>query len=45
MGFYWITNGGKSGDSAITLRIMSDKAFDTTKAIEVRLTVMGKTEE
>ena len=45
VGYYWITNGGKSGDSAITLRIMSDKAFDTTKAIEVRLTVMGKTEE
>lgn len=45
VGYYWITNGGISGDSAITLRIMSDKAFDTTKAIEVRLTVMGKTEE
>ena len=41
VGFYWITNGGKSGDSAITLRIMSDKTLSTTSAIEVRLMVMG----
>lgn len=41
VGYYWITNGGKSGDSAITLRLMSDKTFSTTTAIEVRLTVVG----
>lgn len=41
VGFYWITNGGISGTSAITLRIMSDKTMSTTNAIEVRLTVVG----
>ena len=41
VGYYWITNGGKSGDSAITLRIMGDKEFSTTTAIEVRLMVVG----
>ena len=41
VGFYWITNGGISGTSAITLRIMSDKPLSTTNAIEVRLTVVG----
>ena len=41
VGYYWITNGGISGDSAITLRLMSDKEFNTTNAIEVRLTVVG----
>ena len=41
VGYYWITNGGKSGDSAITLRLMSDKTFSTTTAIEVRLMVVG----
>lgn len=41
VGFYWITNGGISGDSAITLRLMSDKEFTADKAIEVRLTLMG----
>lgn len=41
VGFYWITNGGISGDSAITLRIMSDKTFSTTNTIEVRLVVEG----
>ena len=41
VGHYWITNGGISGDSAITLRLMSDKAFSTSTEIEVRLTVMG----
>ena len=41
VGYYWITNGGISGDSKITLRLMSDKEFDTTNAIEVRLTVVG----
>lgn len=41
VGYYWITNGGISGDSAITLRLMSDKEFSTTNAIEVRLAVVG----
>lgn len=41
VGFYWITNGGISGTSAITLRLMSDKTFSTTTAIEVRLEVVG----
>lgn len=41
VGYYWITNGGISGNSAITLRLMSDKTFSTTAAIEVRLTVVG----
>ena len=41
VGFYWITNGGISGDGAITLRIMSDKELSTTGSIEVRLVVMG----
>ena len=41
VGHYWITNGGASGTSAITLRLMSDKTFSTTTAIEVRLTVVG----
>lgn len=41
VGYYWITNGGISGDSAITLRLMSDKTFSTTTAIEVRLEVVG----
>lgn len=41
VGHYWITNGGKSGDSEITLRLMSDKEFSTTTSIEVRLEVVG----
>lgn len=41
VGYYWITNGGKSGTNAITLRLMSDKTFSTTTAIEVRLEVVG----
>ena len=41
VGHYWITNGGISGDSAISLRIMSDKTVSTTNAIEVRLMVVG----
>lgn len=41
VGYYWITNGGISGDSAVTLRLMSDKEFSTTTAIEVRLEVVG----
>lgn len=41
VGFYWITNGGISGTSAITLRLMSDKTFSTATAIEVRLEVVG----
>ena len=41
VGYYWITNGGISGTSAITLRLMSDKTFSTTTAIEVRLHVVG----
>lgn len=41
VGYYWITNGGKSGTDAITLRLMSDKTFSTTTAIEVRLLVVG----
>ena len=41
VGHYWITNGGISGTSAITLRLMSDKTFSTTTAIEVRLEVVG----
>ena len=41
VGYYWITNGGISGTSAITLRLMSDKTFSTTTAIEVRLEVVG----
>lgn len=41
VGYYWITNGGISGNSAITLRLMSDKTFSTTTAIEVRLEVVG----
>lgn len=41
VGHYWITNGGPSGTSAITLRLMSDKTFSTTTAIEVRLEVVG----
>lgn len=41
VGHYWLTNAGKSGDSAITLRIMSDKTISTTTEIEVRLTVLG----
>ena len=41
VGYYWITNGGISGDNKITLRLMSDKTFSTTTAIEVRLHVVG----
>lgn len=41
VGYYWITNGGKSGTDAITLRLMSDKTFSTTTEIEVRLMVVG----
>ena len=41
VGHYWITNGGISGNKAITLRLMSDKTFSTTTAIEVRLEVVG----
>ena len=41
VGYYWITNGGISGTSKITLRLVSDKEFSTTTAIEVRLTVAG----
>ena len=41
VGHYWITNGGPSGTGAITLRLMSDKTFSTTTAIEVRLEVVG----
>lgn len=41
VGHYWLTNAGISGDSAITLRIMSDKTISTTTAVEVRLTVVG----
>ena len=41
VGYYWITNGGISGTDKITLRLMSDKAFSTTSAIEVRLHVVG----
>ena len=41
VGYYWITNGGISGTSKITLRLMSDREFDTATAIEVRLQVVG----
>lgn len=41
VGHYWITNGGISGTSKITLRLMSDREFDTATAIEVRLEVVG----
>lgn len=41
VGYYWITNGGISGTDKITLRLMSDKTFSTTAAIEVRLHVVG----
>lgn len=41
VGYYWITNGGISGTSKITLRLMSDREFDTATAIEVRLHVVG----
>lgn len=41
VGYYCITNGGISGNSKITLRLMSDREFSTTTAIEVRLTVVG----
>ena len=41
VGYYWITNGGPSGDSRITLRLMGTREFDTTTAIEVRLMVVG----
>ena len=41
VGYYWITNGGISGDSKITLRLMGTREFDTATAIEVRLTVVG----
>ena len=41
VGYYWITNGGITGDGKITLRLMGTRAFDTTTAIEVRLMVVG----
>lgn len=41
VGYYWITNGGITGTNKITLRLMSDKTFSTTTAIEVRLHVVG----
>lgn len=41
VGYYWITNGGISGTNKITLRLMSDREFDTATAIEVRLKVVG----
>lgn len=41
VGYYWITNGGISGTQKITLRLMGDKEFGTTNAIEVRLAVAG----
>ena len=45
MGHYWISNGGISEDhKSIAFRLLSDKEFSTTTAIEVRLSVMGKYE-
>lgn len=41
VGYYWITNGGISGNKKITLRLMGTREFDTTTAIEVRLMVFG----
>ena len=41
VGHYWITNGGISDDDKITLRLMGTREFNTTTAIEVRLSVVG----
>lgn len=40
VGFYWLSNGGKSGTSAVNIRIISDKAI-TASTITVRLHVVG----
>lgn len=45
MGHYWISNGGISEDhTSIAFRLLSDKEFSTTTAIDVRLSVMGNYE-
>ena len=41
VGHYWITNAGYNAANAISIRLMSDKTFSTTTAIEVRLEVVG----
>ena len=40
VGFYWLSNGGKSGTNAVNIRIISDKAI-TASTIAVRLHVVG----
>ena len=40
VGFYWISNGGTSGTSAVNIRIISDKTI-SADSITVRLHVVG----
>lgn len=40
VGFYWISNGGTSGTSAVNIRIISDKTISAA-TITVRLHVVG----
>lgn len=40
VGFYWISNGGTSGTSAVNIRIISDKTISAA-SITVRLHVVG----
>ena len=45
MGYYWISNGGISDDRKnVAFRLISDEAFSTTTAIDVRLSVVGNYE-
>ena len=45
MGYYWISNGGISDDHKnVAFRLISDEAFTTTTAIDVRLSVVGNYE-
>lgn len=40
VGYYWISNGGVSGTSAVNIRIISDKTISAT-TVTVRLYVVG----
>lgn len=40
-GHYWLTNSGYAGETAISIRVMSDKTITTTGTITVRLRVVG----
>lgn len=41
MGHCWLIDAGISGDNKIIFRLMSTREFDITKAIELRLMILG----